>query len=312
MVHYCASHAPRAYLPPAFHAMNLRFVEAFYWVATLQSVSRAAEKLFITQSAMSARIGALEQELGTVLLDRRDKQFRLTFAGQRFLKHAGQLLDLQREIKLEMGGKAPPEVQMRIGAIESVLHSWLIPWIEQLRGEYPALELELSVETTPVLIDLVRRGALDIVFTASPANAEGVRTKALPAMEMAFLGNARTHRKRLWRMADLADVELMTFQRGSVPHLALLDQLKAAGVQPRKVHAISSISAMVQLVQGGFGVATLPLAAAKRLPDTAGLKILRCEQPLPPLPIHANYRVDPAFGNAERVLKSALAFVSTF
>ncbi len=292
--------------------MNLRFVEAFYWVATLQSVSRAAEKLFITQSAMSARIASLEEELGTVLLDRRDKQFRLTMAGQRFLKHAGRLLELQREIKSEMGGEAPPEVQMRLGAIESVLHSWLIPWIESLRAQYPALELELSVETTPVLIELVRRGAMDIVFTATPANAEGVRTKSLPTMEMAFLGNARLHRKRIYRMADFAEVDLLTFQRGSVPHLALLDQMKAAGVQPKKIHAISSISAMVQLVQGGFGIATLPLAAARRLPDTAGLKVLRCEQPLPPLPIHANYRVDPSSGNAELVLKSALAFATSF
>jgi DNA-binding transcriptional LysR family regulator len=261
---------------------------------------------------MSARIAALEVELGTVLLDRRDKQFRLTMAGQRFLKHAGRLLELQREIKSEMGGEAPPEVQMRVGAIESVLHSWLIPWIESLRAQYPALELELSVETTPVLIELVRRGAMDIVFTATPANAEGVRTRSMPAMEMAFLGNARLHRKRIYRMADFAEMDLMTFQRGSHPHLALLDQLKAAGVQPRKVHAISSISAMVQLVQSGFGVATLPLAAAKRLPDTAGLKVLRCEQPLPPLPIHANFRVDPSSGNAELVLKSALAFAAAF
>ena len=120
------------------------------------------------------------------------------------------------------------------------------------------------------------------------------------------------HRKRLWRLADFADVELMTFQRGSVPHLALFDQLKAAGVQPKKVHAISSISAMVQLVQSGFGIAVLPLAAARRLPDTAGLKVLRCEHALPPLPIHANWRVDPSSGNAERVLKSAQAFVTAF
>lgn len=292
--------------------MNLRFVEAFYWVATLQSVSRAAEKLFITQSAMSARIASLEEELGTVLLDRRDRQFRLTLAGQRFLKHASRLLELQREIKLEMGGEVPPEVQIRIGAIESVLHSWLIPWIEGLRAEFPALELELSVETTPVLIELVRRGALDIVFTATPATAEGVRTKALPTMEMAFLGNARLHRKRVYRIGDFAEMELLTFQRGSQPHLALVDQLKAAGVQPRKVHAISSISAMVQLVQSGFGVAALPLAAARRLPDTSGLKVLRCDQPLPPLPIHANYRVDPSSGNTERVLKSALAFAAAY
>ena len=290
--------------------MNLRFVEAFYWVATLQSVSRAAEKLFITQSAMSARIASLEDELGTVLMDRRNKQFRLTFAGQRFLKHATRLLELQREIKQEMGGEQPLELQMRIGAIESVLHSWLIPWVEHLRAGYPGLELELSVETTPVLIELVRRGALDIVFTANPANAEGVRSKALPAMEMAFLGNAGIHRRRAYRMEDFADMELMTFQRGSYPHLALLDQLKASGVQPKKVHAISSISAMVQLVQAGFGVAAIPLAAARRLPDAAGLKILRCDAPLAPLPIHANYRFDPSSGSAELVLKSALAFIA--
>ena len=86
--------------------MNLRFVEAFYWVASLKSMSRAAEKLFITQSAMSSRIAALEEELGALLLDRRDKQFRLTVAGSRFLVYAERLLALQREIKSEMGSAA--------------------------------------------------------------------------------------------------------------------------------------------------------------------------------------------------------------
>ena len=71
--------------------MNLRFVEAFYWVASLKSVTRAAEKLFLTQSAMSSRIAALEEELGVLLLDRRDKQFRLTVAGTRFLDYAQRL-----------------------------------------------------------------------------------------------------------------------------------------------------------------------------------------------------------------------------
>lgn len=107
--------------------MNLRFVEAFYWVAILKSVSRAAEKLFITQSAMSARIAALEEELGALLLDRRDKTFRLTVAGARFLLHAQKLLELQRAAKQEIGSGALAQVAVRVGAIESVLHSWLIP-----------------------------------------------------------------------------------------------------------------------------------------------------------------------------------------
>ena len=65
--------------------MNLRFVEAFVWVARLQSITRAAEKLFLTQSAVSSRIASLEEELGVPLVDRRDRVFRLTNAGNRFL-----------------------------------------------------------------------------------------------------------------------------------------------------------------------------------------------------------------------------------
>lgn len=108
--------------------MNLRFVEAFYWVATLKSVLRAAEKLFITQSAMSARVAALEDELGALLLDRRDKTFRLPLSPVGFLVHAQKLLELQRTAKAEVGSELAPEMTVRLGAIESVLHSWLIPW----------------------------------------------------------------------------------------------------------------------------------------------------------------------------------------
>ena len=129
--------------------MNLRFVEAFYWVASLKSISRAAEKLYLTQSAMSSRISTLEEELGMLLLDRGDKQFKLTAAGARFLVYADKLLSLQREVKAEIGSNAPIPVSMRIGAIESVLHSWLIPWLEKLRVCHPGLELGLTVATIP-------------------------------------------------------------------------------------------------------------------------------------------------------------------
>ena len=289
--------------------MNLRFVEAFYWVATLKSVSRAAEKLFLTQSAMSARVAALEEELGVLLLDRRDKQFRLTVAGARFVIYAQKLLELQREVKAEMGSGMALAASLRIGAIESVLHSWLIPWIEQLRVEQPGLELELTVETTPVLMDQVQRGAQDIVFAALPAGGESVRTKALPSMEMCFVGHAMQHRKRAYTLADLAKGELLTFQRGSQPHVALLDALRIAKIEHKRVHTISSISAMAQLVQGGFGVATLPTAAAERFVAVQGLRMLKCQTRLPPLPLHASYRSDPATGLVDGVLKSALAFI---
>ena len=193
--------------------MNLRFVEAFHWVATL-------------------------------LLDRRDKQFRLTVAGTRFVTYAQKLLELQREIKTEMGSGEALAASLRIGAIESVPHSWLMPWIEKLRTGQPGLELELTVETTPVLMEQIQRGAQDIVFAALPAGGDGVRNKALPAMPMGFVGQAAQHRKRAYTLVELARGELLTFQRGSQPHVALLDALRLAGVENKRVHTISSISAM--------------------------------------------------------------------
>lgn len=232
--------------------MNLRFVEAFYWVASLKSVTRAAEKLFLTQSAMSSRIAALEEELGVLLLDRRDKHFKLTVAGSRFLTYAKRMLELQRQLKVEMGSGGPLEVSMRLGAIESVLHSWLIPWVEQLRKDNPLLELELTVESTPVLLDQIRRGTLDAVFAALPASADGIRSQAVTPMEMVFVGNSKIHRKRRYALSDFVDTDILTFQRGSQPHVYLLDTFRNAQVEPRRVHTVSSISAMVQLVQGAL------------------------------------------------------------
>jgi DNA-binding transcriptional LysR family regulator len=288
--------------------MNLRFVEAFYWVVQLKSVSRAAEKLCITQSAMSSRIAALEGELGVLLLDRRDKQFRLTVAGLRFFGHTQRLLALQREIHTAMGGGAR-RVSLRIGVIESVLHSWLLEWVQHTRKSDPDFELELSVETTPVLVDQVQRGALDLAFAALPTSGESLRSRALPAMQMVFVGHRDVHRKRRYTLAELAACDLLTFQRGSQPHVALIDLLRAAGVEMPRVHTISSISAMVQLVEGGFGVATLPLAAVQRLSDRLPLKALLCDTPLPPLPVHASYREDPTSGVAAGVVDAILDFI---
>ena len=304
--------------------MNLRFVEAFYWAVMLKSVTRAAEKLFVTQSALSSRIATLEEELGVLLLDRRDKQFRLTTAGTRFHRHAERLLNLQREIRSELGGgSGARESVLRVGVIESVLHSWLIDWVQALRREQPALQLELTVETTPVLMDQMRRGAADLVLTALPVEGVGIDTRALAPMPMVFVGrkeegkeagkevgkDGRRRGRRAVTLAQLAaESELLTFQRGSQPQVALLDLCRRQGVAAPRVHSISSISAMVELVEQGFGIATLPQAAVARLAERRPLAAVHCEATLQPLPIHLSWRDDPAAPLVALAAERALDF----
>jgi DNA-binding transcriptional LysR family regulator len=91
--------------------------------------------------------------------------------------------------------------------------------------------------------------------------------------------------------------------------VALVDQLRQARLEPKRVHTISSVSAMVQLVQGGFGVATLPRNAVARLAAFPNIKVLACDTLLQPLPIHASYRTDPSSLAVETVVRSAFEFI---
>lgn len=290
--------------------MNLRFVEAFVWVARLQSVTRAAEKLCLTQSAVSSRIAALEEELRVPLLDRRDRRFRLTNAGTRFLAYAHRLLDIQHELKDEIGTPEPEAITLRIGAIETVLHTWLIPLVDYLRTHKPHIQFELTVEMTPMVAEQLRRGSLDLAFAAMPVQGEGIRAEPVPSQRMVFVGRSDQVGSRAWTLAELVEHDLLTFQRGSQPHVALVEQIRKAGLQPRRIHTISSISALIRLVEGGLGFATLPAAVARRLAAGGGdLAIVEADAELVPLPLHASYWLSPGAPQLDQAVEDAIGFV---
>lgn len=287
--------------------MNLRFVEAFYWAATLQSVTRAADRLHLTQSALSSRIAALEGELGVLLLDRRERKFRLTGAGQRFVTQAAELLAMMARVRQDLGAADVGPTTLRIGAIESVVHSWLPAWLQTLRTSHPDFQLELTVEASTVLMEHIRRGTLDLVFTALGGDMPQVRSLALPSMPMTLLGLRGAARGSHCTPRSLTQQELITFQRGSQPYQALLQWFHEAGLEPPRIHAVSSISAMLQLAAGGFGLAMLPRAVLKGLPADSPLQALAPRPALPALPIRASYRDDPGSTRLQEVLASVQA-----
>ncbi len=269
--------------------MNLRFVEAFVWVARLKSVTRSAKKLYLTQSAVSNRIAALEEELGVQLLDRRASGFRLTDAGTRFLEYADQLLAMQSELMNELGTPEQHPFSLRVGAIESVLHTWLIPLVDNLKKNMPQTEFELTIEMTHVLGEQLRQGMLDLVFTATPVSGNGIVDEALEPLEMVFVGPTELADLGPLTLQEILAHDIMTFQRGSLPHAALTEMFRASGSANKHVHAISSISALVRLVEGGFGISTLPKAVVGQLLSKYRIGILDTTQKLPPLPLFASY-----------------------
>lgn len=285
--------------------MNLRFLEAFHWVATLGGVTRAAEKLSLTQAAVSSRILSLEQELGVSLFDRRDRRLHLTADGQRLLLHAQRLLDLQRDIRRDLGVDDLGPAVLRLGAIESIAHTWLVPLLGRLRERHPHTRLELTVETSQLLDEHLRRGLIDLAILALPVNGESLRQSALPPMPMVFAARRETGTRGAIvrrRLADLAGEQILTFQRGSQPYVAVIDLFRAHGVAVPHLHAVSSVSAMLRLVERGFGIATLPHAVVEPLRRDGVIAIVRTEAQLAALPLYVAHRPDPSSEALEHIV----------
>jgi DNA-binding transcriptional LysR family regulator len=290
--------------------MNLRFVETFIEVARVQSYTQAATNLHIAQPAVSKRIRALQDELGVTLIDRQDKVFYLTEAGERFLPRAKDLLALEKDIQRAFCASRRGPLVLRIGGIETVLHTWLIPLVERLKRERKQpLEFEMNVEMTPVLDKRLRQGSLDLIFSAEPTVGEDFNHETLPPMEMVFVGPASLG--QAMSLDALLEWDLLTFQKGSKPYADLVQALRSHNATGKRIHAISSIWAMVKLVESGFGLATLPRKVAEELARSHPIVILESELKLQPLPLYASYRSHPAGLALESAIADALALTRT-
>ena len=129
--------------------MNIRFLEAFVWVARLGSFRNAADKLNITQAAISNRIASLEQDFDTRLFDRDAREVHLTFTGRRLLGHAERMLELSREMHSVTRLKSSIVGIVRIGVIETIVHTWLINFLQRMQEIYPGIEIRTHLGIDP-------------------------------------------------------------------------------------------------------------------------------------------------------------------
>jgi DNA-binding transcriptional LysR family regulator len=293
--------------------MRLDYVASFYYAATIGDCASVAKKRHLVEAAVNVQIKKLQEELGLGagkrLLTTRERRYYLTPEGERFLPAAERLLTSWRTIKEAFIGAAREPSSLRIGAIESVLHSWLVPWLDTLRKTRPRLELELTIETSSALVGLIERGQLDLALTAAPAAGQGVRSHQLSSLDLVFVGARSQHRGRKYRLADLAPQGLITFQRGSHPHNALIDLLRRERIENSQLHSVSSIAAMARMVARRLGVATLPRVALAGLAEAPELRVLSCDIELTPLPIYVSWRLDPSSDVVDAIVQEVVTLV---
>ncbi|WP_246794373.1 LysR family transcriptional regulator [Burkholderia perseverans] len=294
--------------------MNIRFLETFIWLARLQNFRLTAEKLHTTQAAVSSRIAALEESFDVRLFDRNSRSATLTPAGRKMLIYAERIVRLGDEMRREVEDTGGDAGLIRIGVIESIVHSWFPALMAQIRERFPRLEVEVTSDTTIHLVQWLRADAVDLILQTDTLADRDFANAALCEFPMRWvaspslgLGGAPV------TLGTLAEHPVLSFSRHSGPHTAIEREFARAVERPVRINCISSVAAIVRLVSDGFGVAALPPAIIQRELRDGSLVVLDADSSFAPMPLVACHRLpNPLPAKiAELAAETARAFTAT-
>ena len=256
--------------------MELRHFEYFLAVAEERNFTRAAARLHVVQSGVSAVSKALERELGAELLERTSKRVVLTDAGEALLPRARAALDAVRAAR-----DAVDEVRgglrgtVRIGTLTSVEMIDVPALLGRFHRARPdvQLQLEVSARGSDGLLEGLLDGSLDVAIASVPGRApSGVRVRQTHRGRLHLVlpdGHRLVHADRV-TIADLRGEAFVDFPEGYGNRIVVDRAFAAAGVRRHVAIQVMDLASGAGFVREGLGVAFLPEFA---VPDRRGLVV---------------------------------------
>jgi DNA-binding transcriptional LysR family regulator len=253
--------------------MELRQVEYFVAVAAELNFSRAAQRIHVVQSALSASVGRLEKELGVLLFDRSKRQIALTAAGEVFLQHAREVIHTAQRAQSSVKDYRD---QVTGTVTLGTLMSWgtlnLAAALEEFRRLNPLVTVRLrqSPAGSAGHLDAIANGQMDLALvsiTSSPSRL--VALQELTHEPMVFVcesSHALAHRRRV-QLAELAGQDFIHFPRGWGIRQRLDAGFAAAGVHPTSAYEVADYAIAGELIRHRLAATVLPISAANRFPD---------------------------------------------
>lgn len=292
-------------------SIDLRSLEVFFWVVKLGGFSRAAEKLHMTQPAVSTRINQLEARLSAQLIDRSKHGHRglsPTNRGLELFDYAERMLALQAEFLTRMAESDKLSGMVRLGTSETLVHTMLSALIRRIHEEHPAVTLDITVDISPQLQTALLEGELDIALLLGPVNAPGVHNIPLPSYRQVWVTSRDLPiPSKGLSLADLAGWPLLSYGRKTMHHLQVSELFSRAGLPPVRIFTSSSASCIIRMAMDGIGVGLLPYKVVEEAVRQKQLRILDVRPAPPPLQFTASYISAPARTSAQVVAELARA-----
>ena len=242
--------------------ITLKQLEALAFVVDAGSFRAAAKALGTTQPNISARITALEETLGVILLRRDAGSVKLTEKGEVILAKARDVLWAGESLLQEAGRHDLIEERLRLGVTELVACSWLQDFLRLLKQTYSGVRVELEVDLSRNIEERLKEGHLDLALQTGPFKSEISGMLPLGVEDYIWVANQEISQK----LGRSSNVEQM-FKFPGITHAkhtqaghALHDLVEARSLDRSQIVHSSALSACVPMVCEGLGVAVLPKA----------------------------------------------------
>ena len=245
--------------------MDFDQLVTFLHVANLRSFSRAGQKVFRSQSAVSSQIRQLEQEYGDKLLDRAGKDVRLTPAGRVLFAYAERLLSLRDESRLAVADQgAAPRGTLVIGANEATCLYVLPDVFAEYCRLYPSVQISIYRNFSYKIIEKLEEGSIDVGIVTLPIKSPSLRVHSIfrdQLMLMVDLHNPLA-RLKVVSVSDIAKQPLLVPKTGYTRQL--MDKLfRPYGSQLQVRMELPSVGMIKSFVAAGLGVSLISSSFAR-------------------------------------------------
>jgi len=244
-------------------AMELRQLRYFVAIADSGSVTKAAERVFVAQSALSHQLAQLEAELGVSLFERSRRGVGLTEAGQRFFPHAVSILRQAEEaVASARSTRQEPEGTVVFGLPHSASSALALPLLREVRQRFPRVTLELTEELTGNLSRQLRTGQIQLAVLFDDGQLGGFSVTPVLSEQLCLIEPASAPRTgRRGRTLTLQQALAQPLILPASPHGVrpiIEAAAAAAGLPPPRVEAdISSISILRTTLLAGLAHSAL-------------------------------------------------------
>jgi DNA-binding transcriptional LysR family regulator len=255
--------------------LEIDLLRSFAVIAEVRSLSRAADRVGRTQSALSQQMKRLEETIEQPLFQRTGRGVVLTNPGERLLIHAQRILRLHDEAMADLCGKGLSGT-IRFGCPDDYAAVFLPALLRQFASQHPHALVEVVSGPTPRLLEQLEKRAVDLAMISLPLHdgtGDGTGDEIIRREQLVWIGCAGME------SAHYDPLPLALSDPDTLDHIAACEALQRAGRAYRVAYASSSLSGLTALVRSGQAFAVMTQTAVP--PDLA---ILNGDPALPPLP----------------------------